>query len=397
MTFAAMNDSLNLSADEHDRLQELYRYELLDSPYEQEYNDIVELASQICNTPISLITLLDSERQWFKANVGLDVKQTDRNVAFCDHAIRGNHMMEVPDAWNDNRFVDNPLVTGEPRIRYYAGVPLVTERGYKLGTLCVIDSVPRNLQQEQSRMLNILARQVMKLFELRLNNKALKKYSNTQNTMMGILAHDVCSPLHSIRTSFEMYNTGIFSEEEIKTVFSIVPKQLSNTIDLVKNLVEWSKLLTEQGLKPSPFNLYNTCKRCLAYISLQAGLKDTKLVNNIDPKLEIQYTEQSVEFILRNLLSNSVKFTNAGSITVSAVVDSNTLVLKVTDNGKGMSADTISKVMRRQHVTPHEGTGKEKGNGFGLFMIQEFVQGNGGNMNISSNNSGTIVEISLPV
>jgi len=120
---------------------------LLDTPAEQEFDDIISLAACICETPIALISLVDQDRQWFKSRVGLAVPQTPRNVAFCAHAILGDDILEVQDATEDPRFADNPIVTSDPFLRFYAGIPLKTIDNYNVGTLCVIDRVPRALSE----------------------------------------------------------------------------------------------------------------------------------------------------------------------------------------------------------------------------------------------------------
>ncbi len=152
---------------ESERLEALRRYRLLDTPPEPEYDDITRLASQICSTPIALVSLVDESRQWFKSRVGIDAQETPRNIAFCDHAIRDNALFEVADASEDSRFSDNPLVTEDPNIRFYAGMPLTSESGHNVGTLCVIDTIPRRLSPEQKIALTALARQVVLQFELR--------------------------------------------------------------------------------------------------------------------------------------------------------------------------------------------------------------------------------------
>ena len=157
-----------LPANEADRLAALEAYAILDTLPEQEYDDITYLAAQICGAPIALVSLIDGERQWFKSRLGLDVSETSRDLAFCAHAILDpEHMLVVRDAQNDARFRNNPLVTGSPDIRFYAGSPLVTSSGAGLGTLCVIDRVPRELSRAQAHALEALSRQVMALLELR--------------------------------------------------------------------------------------------------------------------------------------------------------------------------------------------------------------------------------------
>ncbi len=147
--------------NELERLHTLRGYEILDSHPEDRFDDLTKLAASICETPISLISLVDEQRQWFKSKIGLEICETRREDAFCAHAIMSEDLLIVPDAWADPRFEANPLVRGEPYIRFYAGAPLVAPNGHVLGALCVIDRVPRQLTQRQLSSLGILSRQVM--------------------------------------------------------------------------------------------------------------------------------------------------------------------------------------------------------------------------------------------
>ena len=155
-------------SNESSRLAALLRFELLDTPAEAMFDNITALAAQICETPIALISLVDAERQWFKSRQGLDARETPRELAFCAHAINGETLFEVENALLDPRFRDNPLVTGAPDIRFYAGMPLADSEGHNLGTLCVIDRQPRQLSVQQKGALKLLAQQAINLFELRL-------------------------------------------------------------------------------------------------------------------------------------------------------------------------------------------------------------------------------------
>ena len=156
-----------LPPNESQRLKALHDYGILDTPSEREFDDITALAAEICETPIALISLVDETRQWFKSKVGLTTPETSREEAFCGHALTGNKLLQVPDAQLDQRFADNPLVTGDPKIRFYAGAPLVTPGGETLGTLCVIDRVPRQLTDRQQRALRVLSQHVMAQMQLR--------------------------------------------------------------------------------------------------------------------------------------------------------------------------------------------------------------------------------------
>jgi PAS domain S-box-containing protein len=156
-----------LAAEEKARQLALDELGLLDTPAEQEFDDITLLASFVCDTPIALISLVDKDRQWFKSRVGLDISETPRDIALCAHAILGDDLFEVPDAAEDKRFTDNPVVTGDLHLRFYAGMPLTTSDNHNVGTLCVIDSKPRRLSESQRAALRALGRQVMRLVELR--------------------------------------------------------------------------------------------------------------------------------------------------------------------------------------------------------------------------------------
>jgi diguanylate cyclase (GGDEF)-like protein len=163
------------SAQEAARQAALDSYNILDTLSEREYDDVAKLAALICGTPIALISFVDRDRQWFKARIGMPVSATSRAHSFCAHAIRQpDDVMVVPDAASDPRFAENPLVTGFPRIKFYAGAPLVTSEGAALGTICVIDQAPRELSQAQIEALAALSRQVMALLELRRANAALE-------------------------------------------------------------------------------------------------------------------------------------------------------------------------------------------------------------------------------
>lgn len=160
------------------RVAALDRYAILDSEPEQSFDDLVILAAHICQVPMAMLSLVDDHRQWFKSKVGVQVRETSKEVSICAHAIQQNDLFIVPDTLQDPRFRDSPLVTSEPHIRFYAGAPLINDDGYALGTLCVLDREPRELDAAQKEAINALGRLALRQMELRMNLRLLKEALN---------------------------------------------------------------------------------------------------------------------------------------------------------------------------------------------------------------------------
>ena len=165
-----------------ERLRTLRAYKILDTKPEERFDELTRLAALICGVPISLISLIDTDRQWFKSRFGLDVQETPRAQAFCTHAIMQPDMFVVPDASKDERFAHNPLVTGDLHIRFYAGAPLAARDGHVLGTLCVIDREPHTLTEAQKEALKIVGRLVIANIELRRDLEELREALATENS-----------------------------------------------------------------------------------------------------------------------------------------------------------------------------------------------------------------------
>jgi GAF domain-containing protein len=170
-----MATAIPMPAHDRDRVASLQKYAILDTEPEQAFDDLTLLASFVCKTPIALISLVDEDRQWFKSKVGLDAKETPREIAFCSAAIQQSDVMVVPDTLQDDRFRNNPLVLSGPRIRFYAGAPLINDEGYALGTLCVVDRTPREFGADQKEALQALGRLVLAQLEFRRNLQLLKE------------------------------------------------------------------------------------------------------------------------------------------------------------------------------------------------------------------------------
>jgi signal transduction histidine kinase len=389
----------DITVNENLRLADLYQYNILDTPEEEEFGHLVKLASRICNAPISLISLLDAERQWFKARVGMDEQETPRDISFCSHGILNGNIFIVPDATIDARFTNNPLVTGNKGIRFYAGVPLTSEAGNNLGMLCVIDTVPRHLTSEQQEALMILGKQVVKQMELRLKNQELERITETQRRMISIIAHDVRSPLASIVSLFQLYRNKMIDPERFNNFLNVSSTQLHSTMALLENLVEWGSIQLQPTLRmPEMLCLKEVVDKAFTELTVQANMKDNRLLNQVHASVKLDIDENILRFILRNLLTNANKFTEKGSITVDGFNFGRKVVLRVTDTGIGMPASMSKRLFLSKEKYSRRGTQNETGSGLGLVLIKEFVEKAGGSIQVQStegHSTSFIIELPL--
>lgn len=385
--------------DERARLADLLSYHLLDSPEEDELNEVAALASAICNKPISLISLVDENRLWFKARIGLDIKETPREHAFCAHTISGEDLLIVPDAQNDERFRANPLVTGAPNIRFYAGVPLTTPQGHNLGTLCVIDNSVGELSPDQERALRVLAKQVVARFELRKKNRALQSALQTINSqkeqledhnqmltrLMSIISHDLRNPIENLKQLFEMFLSGELETEEFKLLGNDVNKSLSSTTDLLNNLLSWAaSQLSGNGMDITMMDLRGLVDEQIETVEPNAALKGNTLINEVAHGTYINADADMLKFIIRNLVANANKFTAGGIVRVKLEDAGEFYRICVADTGHGLSQARIDKLFNWKNRQTTLGTAGESGSGLGLLISQQFAQQLGGQLLVKS-------------
>lgn len=377
-----MNTPNQFESEKH-RLDELYRFEILDTPYEEEFNEIVQLASAICNTPISMISLVETSRQWFKAKVGIEDNETSREVSFCSHAIAANKdLYQVEDATKTDLFASNPLVTGSPNIRFYAGVPLVSSNGFSLGTLCVIDTKPRTLTLEQEFALKVLGTQVMKLLELRIMNKKLelgKKRQQSQielqNKIISIIAHDVRNPVASLKSIIDLSNNNIISQDNAKELTLMAEKQLDGVLELLEDLLNWGEiqLNAQNALQFEKVNLHKLVADIYQRHEAVIFIKGNHLLNLVDEDLLIYTDANALRFMLRNLIVNANKFTSNGTISIKGYKKDKKIFITIQDTGVGMTKETIQKIMSNNSKQTSLGTNNEKGTGLGITLTRDFV------------------------
>ncbi len=225
--------SAPIPVNEQERLEELYRYCILDTPFEQSFDEIAHLAARICNTPVASVTIIDRDRQWFKAITGLNVRETPREISFCAHTILGDDIFEVSDTLKDERFFDNPLVTGEPFIRFYAGFPLRTQGGFNCGTICITDVQPRSLTTDQKFALTVLGKRIVQQMEYDRKEKQLKDIDN-------LFGRHHINVLDSINFGEKIHKRLVFQQsdlqEKLKESFVLFRQRtlLSNTFSFLK-------------------------------------------------------------------------------------------------------------------------------------------------------------------
>ncbi|AOZ99390.1 GAF domain-containing sensor histidine kinase [Flavobacterium commune] len=377
---------------ENERLKDLDSYAIIDTLPEDEYDELTYLASQICGTPISLISLLDNKRQWFKSHYGTDVMETSKEIAFCAHAILNpDEVFIVQDARNDHRFYDNPLVIEEPNVVFYAGAPLVSQNGLPLGTLCVIDNKPNELSENQIKSLKALSNQAMKLLELRKKKKQLEKnlfeFENKNKELERfayIAAHDLKSPLGNINalTDFFIEHYCEDLEEEASEIIALIHQSSAKLRGLIDELLEYSKYDKIIEQEKAEIDLQILKKEILGLFSFN-NKYDISLKSNVS-KLIIN--KVALEQILINLISNAIKYNDKEIAQIEIMVNEEDLQyrISVTDNGPGISKENQHKIFEIFEVLDTCDHNGETGNGIGLATVKKLVLALGGTIDVES-------------
>ncbi len=367
-----------LHPNEPKRLAALLQYEVLDTDDERSFDELTELASAICSTPISLISLVDDTRQWFKSKVGLDASQTDRSLAFCAHAILQDKVFEVPNALQDTRFSDNPLVTDAPDIRFYAGAPLVAPDGSPIGTLCVIDTEPKALDDSQKRALQILSNQVISQLELRLHNRKLERMNANRSRLYAMLAHDLKSPFNGIIGLSKLLNAKAQNLSADK-VYELSQGILSSSVELFQLLdetLQWSEqsLITTK-LEPKNLALKKLVADCVALLKDAAALKNIAVDNEIPESIEVFSDPMITKTVVRNIVANAFKYSpEGGRVLITCDSDhEETVHVRISDEGEGID-EALASSLFSENVLSAEGTIGEQGHGLGLMLCAHFLQ-----------------------
>lgn len=388
--------------NEKERLRELNRFSILDSAPEPEFDELVELASRICKAPISMISLVDEDRQWFKSKIGLSTDQTDRNISFCGHAILNNDVMVVADTTSDQRFSDNPFVTETPSIRFYAGAPIVSN-GHTLGTICILDVVPRNISEEEIRTLKILAGQVKKLLELRLSNQSLKlqlqvdqvqkeslqAIARTNNLLISVVRDKVGKTIEGLQQKLENFETRELSRDAIFSLFGEVGTQLSGASALIKNLAEWNESQAGVSFTNAAIPLKMMAQQVKDKLQKNFPQLHARFKMHLPGNISIGQQRTKLEFILRQLLFQVLHTCKDANIHLSATSD-NDFVLLVINVDDESAAALLSSQLQREKRTGSEDELLE------LFFVEEMVLRLGGKLSIDKiDGMGTMISFTF--
>ncbi|MGN7986157.1 GAF domain-containing sensor histidine kinase [Pedobacter sp. 22226] len=387
-----MNEKFPYPPNESRRLEILNDYQIMDTPKEDDFDGITRLASEICGTPIALITLLDETRQWFKSSVGLNVEGTPREHAFCAHTIvEQSGVMEIEDARTDNKFSGNPLVQGDPGIVFYAGVSLIGEEGMPLGTLCVIDRVVRKLSPEQLSAMHTLAKQVIAQIELRkkirrLNeaNLQLRETNEFMQRFATTVAHDLKNPLSSISMSAEMLIRHLQEKNDEKgTRLASTNLNSSNKLtQLVNDMLDYSLRPEILIQNHSDIFLEDFLSKTVSMISMPENVR----IQMPHENLVFRTSEIALQQIFINLLTNAVRYNDKGTceIAISCSVSKEQISFTVSDNGIGIPQDALERIFTKNVTVNAADCFNQTSTGNGLHTVRFLIEKLGGSISVTS-------------
>ncbi|WP_343694336.1 ATP-binding protein [Flavobacterium sp.] len=373
--------------NELERLAALKRYNILDTLPDHAFDDATKLVSYICGVPIAHISFIDENRQWFKSEIGIGVSEVPREISFCRYTIMESEMVEINDTFLNERFKDDPNVTGGFKVRFYAGIPLTTPDGFNIGTICAIDHVAKELNENQRNALSIVSRHVIN--QLELSNKNMQLDAQKKIAERAVLAKDsfLANMSHEIRTPL---NAIIgFTDLLAQTKLDVVQRDYIDSVQIagenllliINDILDLSKI--ESGnltIETEPFNLKNTLKHVYALLKVKVP-KDVEFNLFLDADMpEMVIGDQGrLNQILVNLIGNSLKFTNEGDVTVSVKKIDETenhysLRFSVKDTGIGIPEKKLKTIFDRFTQAEDSTTRRFGGTGLGLNIVKQLVE-----------------------
>jgi signal transduction histidine kinase len=393
-----------VTASEQERLAALYGYQILDTPAERDFDDITALAAQLCDTPKAAISLVDSDRQWFKSRLGLDACETSRDTSFCAHAMHHDDVMVVEDARLDPRFATNPAVLDDPHVRFYAGAPLVSAGGQRLGSLCVIDHRPRRLTATQRDGLLILARHVMVQLELRQYGRALTAANRRlldaerlKEEFLARVTHELRTPLTSIHGYLEVLDDPELAAGTVSKFLGRIRRNSDRLLALVDDMLLAAQF--SSGAVQLDRRAVDLAALARATADQNRPLAEAKgLAISADAAGPVPADADPVRLAqaLDRLILNAVKFTTQGHVTIRAYERDERRVLEVRDTGIGIPPEERDRLFTPFRRASAAERAEVQGVGLGLNIVKAIVDGHGGSVTLDSETGqGTTVTITL--
>lgn len=392
-----------IPVDEKQRLEAVHSYQLLDTLPEKDFDNITALTASICEVPISLVTLLDADRNFLKSYYGLNFNESPRNTSFCGHAILDEaNLFIVEDARKDPRFVDNPLVKDMQAI-FYAGVRLVNSDGYPLGTLCVFDTKPRILSKSQKNALNSLAYQVVNLFEARKRNRTLmevqrelKEKNEELKNFAGIVSHDMKMPLANMIITSDMLRTkyGSLLDEQGRDYLDYIKQSSFTLSEYITGLLEHYESDKTASLSEEVFDSHDLLEEIIELLNINIDCE----INLPEKNVEMHANKSALEQIILNLVGNSLKYNEKDKIIIDIECkeDKDFYRFKIADNGMGISKEKLPHIYGLFETSGTLDRNGKKGNGIGLSTVKKLVTKLKGDIDVSSElGKGTTFEFSI--
>lgn len=378
--------------NEEERLLALQSYNILDTAEEEDFDELTTLASAICQTPIALISLVDDKRQWFKSHPGIPQTETPKELSFCAHAIvAADDIMVVNDARKDERFADNPLVTGDTKVIFYAGVPLVNEDGFALGSLCVIDHEHKELNDVQVNALKIIAKQVINKLELR--KKAIKLEKINQDLrdanvfiqkFASMAAHDIKNPLTSISLTSQALKVRMqkLQDEGCERLIDLNITATQRLMVLLDEMLAYSKSPSLLLTKKQEVSLNTLLNQVISMIAVPDGFT----INIPDESPTLNLTVVAFEQIFGNLINNAIRYNDKenGQINIRFTHDDDYYRFEVEDNGIGIAKQYHEKIFSNNFTLKITDRYNQKGSGIGLSTVKELVKALNGSIHVHS-------------